>query len=277
MALAGNFELLRPTSTARTTCTGCLPRGSALGGLSLPFLDAGERRFLERGAGLEPDGRAGRHRPVSPVRGFSAVRFGVSRTTKAPKSGRVKRPVPMISPLMASMMSAASLLAATAGIAVDRTMASVRNFLDTQVSFRACEGGERPALSAGRKARGRPEHRILARFAPRRRARAPLRPPAGVDQRAVGLPDGRRGHARRLDPMLSCFARKLTETQNSNRDCRGSCTVPRARRGRVAWPVAAGGAPSPAAGDGAAGPSASSSSGRARCFSRSVQARRLAA
>jgi hypothetical protein len=90
------------------------------------------------------------------------VRFGVSRTTKAPKSGRVKRPVPMISPLMASMMSAASRLAATAGIAVDRTMASVRNFLDTQVSFRACEGGERPALSVERKARGRPEHRILA-------------------------------------------------------------------------------------------------------------------
>jgi hypothetical protein len=56
----------------------------------------------------------------------------------------------MISPLMASMMSAASLLAATAGIAVDRTMASVRNFLDTQVSSGACEGGgERPALSAG--------------------------------------------------------------------------------------------------------------------------------
>ena len=124
-------------------------RGSALGGLPLPFLGAGERRFLERGAGLEPDGRAGRHRPVSPVRGFNAVRFGVSRTTKAPKSGRVKRPVPMISPLMASMMSAASLLAATAGIAVDRTMVSVRNFLDTQVSSWACEGGERPALSAG--------------------------------------------------------------------------------------------------------------------------------
>ena len=146
MALAGHFELLRPASTARTTCTGCLPRGSALGGLSLPFLDASERRFLERGAGLEPDGRAGRHRPVSPVRGGSAVRFGVSRTTKAPKSGRVKRPVPMISPLMASMMSAASRLAATAGIAVDRTMVSVRNLLDTQVSFRACEGGRAPGL-----------------------------------------------------------------------------------------------------------------------------------
>src|SRR5215207_765022 len=38
-----------PPARPRTTCTGCLPRGSALGGLSLPFLDASERRLLERG------------------------------------------------------------------------------------------------------------------------------------------------------------------------------------------------------------------------------------
>ena len=66
----------------------------------------------------------------SPVRGFSALRFAVSRTLKAPKSGMVKRPFWTISPLMAAMMSAASRPAALAGISVDLTMTSVRNFFD---------------------------------------------------------------------------------------------------------------------------------------------------
>ncbi|KAA2211598.1 LysR family transcriptional regulator [Pseudoroseomonas oryzae] len=43
----------------------------------------------------------------SPVRGFIAMRLGVSRTEKAPNSGMVKRPVCTISALMASMMAPA--------------------------------------------------------------------------------------------------------------------------------------------------------------------------
>src|SRR3954454_12447706 len=71
----------------------------------------------------------------SPVRGLRAVRFGVSRTTNAPKSGSVKRPVSMISALIAAIRSAASRLAVTAGISVDWTMTSVRNFLDIHTSL----------------------------------------------------------------------------------------------------------------------------------------------
>src|SRR4051794_32301096 len=66
----------------------------------------------------------------SPVRGFSAVRFGVSRTLKAPSSGIVKRPTSMISALIAAIMSAASVPAALAGISVDLRITSVRNFFD---------------------------------------------------------------------------------------------------------------------------------------------------
>ena len=66
----------------------------------------------------------------SPVRGFSAERFGVSRTVNEPKSGSEKRPVSMISALMAAMMSAASRPEATPVRSLDCWMTSVRKRFD---------------------------------------------------------------------------------------------------------------------------------------------------
>src|ERR671916_1117805 len=72
-----------------------------------------------------------------PVRGFSAVRLGVSRTVKEPKSGSEKRPVSTISARIAATTSPASRPAALAGMSAARAMTSVRNLFDMRSSFAA--------------------------------------------------------------------------------------------------------------------------------------------
>src|SRR5918993_754328 len=71
----------------------------------------------------------------SPVRGFSAVRLGVSRTVKEPKSGSEKRPVSTISARIAATTSPASRPAVLAGMSAARAMTSVRNLLDMRRSL----------------------------------------------------------------------------------------------------------------------------------------------
>src|SRR5690606_19601148 len=63
-------------------------------------------------------------------RGFSAVRFAVSRTAKEPKSGMVNRPLLTISARIASMMSPASFAEATPDNSDEFAITSVRNFFD---------------------------------------------------------------------------------------------------------------------------------------------------
>ena len=87
----------------------------------------------------------------SPVRGFSAVRLGVSRTVKAPKSGSEKRPVSTISARIAATTSPASRPAALAGMSAARAMTSVRNLLDMRRSL-----ARAPSTTAGAGEESRP-------------------------------------------------------------------------------------------------------------------------
>ena len=108
------------------------PPDQALAALRLAFFMPARAASFSEGLALKRTVAPAFTATFSPVRGFSAVRLGVSRTVKEPKSGREKRPVSTISVLMASMMSVGQAAGGGAGhLGGVLTMTSVRNFFDT--------------------------------------------------------------------------------------------------------------------------------------------------
>ncbi len=114
------------------TLGGLGPQEAALAFLRFAFLSPARASTRRAGAALNRTVAPAFTATFSPVFGFNAVRFGVSRSVNEPNSGRLKRPAVTISVLMAPMISAARWAEATPVISVERWMTSVMNFFDME-------------------------------------------------------------------------------------------------------------------------------------------------